>query len=201
MHRTHRSAVVVCLLGLSVLAGCGQVFSSGQQPAETVTPAPLPEQPTERPEIAAVETRSNDSLPQSVAARYESLRPDCTRPPSLVIHVQVAALANNDPATNEGINTTWQFAAPSNRRAQRSYSRFVETITGSYQPLLNAESISYGPMTVSNESAQRRVTVASDGGTTTYNWRLRLVSSGRYDGCWMTVGVAEQREDNRFDDR
>lgn len=202
MARNYHVVAVVSLAALAALAGCGGFFSPAAQSEGTITPAPVPSQQpatTTTDQATAAATGTPDTVratPSNVSDRYRSIRPTCTRPPSLVIHVQVSALANNDPATNEGINTTWQFASPTNRDLFRSYESFVETITTGYRPLLDAVTISYGPLERDSETAQRQVTVASDNGTATYRWQLERISDGEYEGCWMTVGVAEQSDDD-----
>jgi len=191
-----RGPAVVCLAILIALAGCGQLLNPGTQSEETVTPAPVPDQPAVTDTGATTATADAvRETPSNTSERYRSIRPTCTRPPSLVIHVQVSALANNDPATNEGINTTWQFASPSNKEFFGTYENFVETITAAYQPLLDAETISYGPLERENETVERTVTVASDNTTASYRWQLERVSEGEYDGCWMTVGVRTVPDD------
>jgi len=124
--------------------------------------------------------------------RWASIRPTCTRPPGLVVHVQVDALANNDPETNAGIRTTWAFAAPENREYTGPYGNFERMISSFYRPLLEAETITYRPVNRTDGRAQRDVTVTTANGTTaTYEWSLARQSGGEYDGCWMTVGVRE----------
>jgi len=197
---------IVCLLALVALAGCATLF--GGESTETLTPAPVPEDRTATPVAAtsvtgettvdAATTRTTADAAtatpggsESVAQpRYLALRPNCQRPPGLVIHIQVSALQNNDPATNQGINTTWQFAAPSNRELTGPYSNFVEIIEESFQPLLNAETVEYGPLFRGNGTASRDVTVrTANGSSASYRWFVERQSGGRYDGCWMTTGV------------
>lgn len=184
------------LLVLVVLAGCAGLLGGGdRQPTETVTPAPVPETtasptPDRSPTVSATQT-SSDTGSETVAD-YSSLEPTCTRPPGLVVHIQVVALATNDPQTNDGIRTTWRFAAPSNKRYTGPYSNFERLIETRFQPLLDAETVTYGSLGGANRSTQRRVTVtASDGTSNTYIWRLEKQSTGQYDGCWMTTAVQE----------
>jgi len=109
----------------------------------------------------------------------------------LFVHIQVLALQNNDPATNEGINTTWQFASPSNRDLTGPYSNFVRTIESGFEPLLNATGVRYGPLDRDGDTASQPVTVVDANGTTTsYRWTVEKQSDAPYEGCWMTAGVA-----------
>jgi hypothetical protein len=219
MHTRHAVAAVA-VAGLVLAAGCGQLLGgggSGEAAIETVTPAPVPEStatPTETPTRAdATETETpggNGALVGAPAEqnywtglwalesddvtqpRYLSLRPTCERPPGLVIHIQVAALGNNDPSTDEGINTTWQFAAPSNRRVTGPYPNFVSLITERYDPLLNASAVTYGPLERDGDVATQRVSVTVDNETTAYTWRVERQTGEPYVGCWMTTSVIQE---------
>jgi len=107
----------------------------------------------------------------------------------LVVTIQVGALQHNDPATNEGINATWRFAASSNRQAIGSYEQFVNIISSQYEPLLNAETVTYGPLEGGDIVRQRVTVTTTDSETQSYVWYLEQQTGGRYDGCWMTTGV------------
>ncbi|MBV0902595.1 DUF4864 domain-containing protein [Haloarcula salina] len=191
---------VVCAVAL--LAGCGALFGGGQTAAETtVTPAAVPtdETPDGAGEAAGLQGAEREYWGNVTAAnasavtqpRVLDLRPTCRRPPGLVVHVQVLALRNNDPATNEGINTTWRFAAPSNRAVAGSYDNFVGTIRRGFRPLLNATAVRYGPLDRDGDTATQPVTVYDANGTATaYTWYLERQDGARYDGCWMTTGVS-----------
>lgn len=184
------------LLVLVVFAGCAGLLAGGdRQPTETVTPAPVPEttaSPTPDRSATVSTTQTSSDTGSETVADYSSLEPTCTRPPGLVVHIQVVALATNDPQTNDGIRTTWRFAAPSNKRYTGPYSNFERLIETRFQPLLDAETVTYGSLGGANTSTQRRVTVtASDGTSNTYIWRLEKQSTGQYDGCWMTTAVRE----------
>lgn len=196
------SVGVVAVAALVVLAGCGQLFGAGgESPSEeTLTPAPVPSVTTAAPTPTATDTDTDTVAGAGQnPSRYDSLRPTCTRPPALVVYIQVSALANNDPETNDGIAVTWRFAAPSNKRYVGPYDSFVETITSSYRPLLDAETMTYGPMERDEDQAERLVTVASNGTSTTYRWSLRKVTDTPLAGCWMTTGVREIQENTTAD--
>ncbi|NHX40108.1 MULTISPECIES: DUF4864 domain-containing protein [Haloarcula] len=191
-----RPLVLVAIAVLVSLAGCGALFGSGgEAPSEaTVTPAAVP---TDEPEAA--ETTSgywgNVSVDANRSAvtqpRVLELRPNCERPPGLVVHIQVLALQNNDPATNEGINTTWQFASPSNRDLTGPYANFVRTIQSGFEPLLNATGVRYGPLDRDGDTTSQPVTVVNGtGATTSYRWTVEKQTEAPYEGCWMTAGVA-----------
>jgi len=193
MAPSRAGACAVALAAVVVLAGCGQLLGTSGESAreETLTPAPVPSVATASPSPSPTATDTVTAVDTGAGWRYDSLRPTCERPPEVVLHIQVSALANNDPETNAGIATAWQFAAPSNKRYLGPYDDFVETIEGFYRPLLEAETIAYGPMQRTGDRAERRVTVGSNGTSTTYRWSLRNVTAPGLDGCWMTTGVRE----------
>jgi hypothetical protein len=183
-----RPTLAVAAAAACLLAGCGGFVPGGEAADRTtVTPAPTP-----TPEPTATPTPTLTTSGAVQEPRYLGLRPTCERPPGLVIAIQVGALRNNDPATNEGINTTWRFASPENRRATGPLSNFVEIIRQGYRPLLEADRVAYGPLERSDATATQTVTVTANGTTTSYEWTLRLQTDGQFEGCWMTTGVAER---------
>jgi hypothetical protein len=181
------------LLVLVALAGCTGFLGSDAErepgvETETLTPAPVEATPDPTPTVT---TRAGSDTERETIGNYSSLEPTCTRPPELVVHIQIVALATNDPETNDGIKTAWRFAAPSNKQYTGPYSSFERLIERSYQPLLEAETVRYEPLEFTNTPVQQRVTVTTANGTTPYRWQLKKQSSGEYEGCWMTAGVQE----------
>jgi len=198
MSRRRHALAVVALAALLVTAGCGQLAGGETRPASesAVTPAPVPTVTTAEPDGPNAEyeywgsiTAASDERNRT---RLYSLEPNCERPPGLVVHIQVSALRVDDPETHEGINTTWRFAAPSNRDSFPSYEAFVDLLTEQYRPLLDADSVTYGPVERDGGTARRPVTVRTSNGTVrTYEWLVERQTTPPYDGCWMTTGVVE----------
>jgi hypothetical protein len=196
----NRGVPLVVLLVLVALAGCGALVDGGredpiqQTATETITPAPVPEVTASRTatRTQTVTTTADTMTDTDATTGYAGLVPTCERPPGLVVYIQVGALAANDPETNDGIRTTWRFAAPSNKEATGPYSNFERLITTSYRPLLTAQTVTLGAVDRTDTSASRNVTVTTEtGNATTYRWRLGKQSDGRVDGCWMTTSVQE----------
>jgi predicted small lipoprotein YifL len=185
MSRRVRSLLLAA--SLVALAGCGTTT-----PPATETPLTPVAVPTDPPAAATDRSTAGPPTPNASVAqpRYLRLRPTCERPPGLVVAIQVGAL-RNDPPNHEGINTTWQFAAPGTQRTIGSLDRFVDVVEGGYRPLLEAETVTYGPLDRGDGTASRRVTVRSGNRTTTYRWELELRTGGPHEGCWLTTAVTE----------
>lgn len=191
-----RPRIALLALAMVVLAGCGagSSFSATETPLTPVAvPTDSPTAESGEPAVESGEPAVETPTPNSAVTepRYLSLRPTCERPPGLVVAIQVGALMNDPPGSHEGINTTWQFAAPENRRAVGSFSRFVDVIERGYEPLLDAETVTYGPLTREDGPASRRVVVRNGNRTTTYRWALQRQADGPREGCWLTIGVRE----------
>ena len=185
----------VCVAVLLLLSGCAWSIW-GRSPSDELTPVAVPENSSSNNS----ESLSYDTTytAGSESSRIFGLRPTCDRPPELVVHIQVLALSQNQPNNNQGINTTWQFAAPSNRELTGPYPNFVRIIRSQYQPLLDAEKIEYGPTDRSNSRATIPVTVADSNGTSrTYRWVVTKQTEAPYDGCWMTTSVSPDIQSRR----
>jgi hypothetical protein len=185
MARRIRALAVVLAGALVALAGCGSAVTS-QQTETPLTPVAVP---TDSPTAGATERPTTTPSAAVPEPRYLDLRPTCERPPGLVVAIQVGALRNDPPGSNAGIDATWRFAAPSNRRAVGSLDRFVEVIERGYQPLLDAETVTYGPLERGDGSASRLVTVRAGNRTATYRWELERQADGPLAGCWLTTAV------------
>lgn len=184
----------LCLVLAIVLAlsGCSGLFGTEETDVDRETSTAVPV-PTTTPEAGALNgtptgVRNTTGVEQP---RYLSLSPTCERPPGLVIHIQVEALRNNNPATDRGIATVWRFAAPSNKAVTGPYEAFARTIRTRYRPLLTADSVRYGPIAREGDRVRRNVTVATGNSTTNYEWILTRQSAPPYEGCWMTSGVTQ----------
>jgi len=148
----------------------------------------------------SVDGRGAELSGSAIAARSTTLEPTCDRPPLLVVQIQMNALRQNDPTTNDGIRTTRRFASPGNRRTVGSFARFVDLFqTPTYAPMLSYDSAEYVPERVDGDVAEIRVVTRENSTVTgTYTFRLRQIGaedgsitsgSAGYDGCWMTDGV------------
>lgn len=121
--------------------------------------------------------------------------------PSEVVRIQVEALRNNSPL-DEGIELTYRFASPGNKRYTGPLDRFIEMLhSDPYDRLLNHQSARYGPIAISGDEAHQIVIITDmDGELIAYHWVLSRQSVGEFEDCWMTNAVvpAEQPTQREF---
>ncbi|WP_121822928.1 DUF4864 domain-containing protein [Halostella salina] len=190
--------VTAVLLGAALgLAVIGPTPGSGG--SADVPSAATIDAPTEAPgSEAATSLRrgqaawTTEGTTETDQRRYVRMEPNCKRPPALVVRIQVGALRQNDPETNDGVRTLWRFASYASKRFNKGYSGFEDRMTAAeYRPLYRYDRVTFGPLERDGETASQQVTVAGPNGTATYEWGLVRRAD---DGCWLTDGVA--RVDN-----
>lgn len=138
------------------------------------------------------------TLPYVVVAALSTTpipRPPVTAPspaldPSDVVRIQVEALRTNN-LKNEGIELTFNFASPANRRVTGPLPRFIEMLRSApYDRLLNHLNASYSQAVVSDNRAHQLVTITDMvGEEITYQWVLTRQTEGEFKDCWMTNAV------------
>ncbi len=139
---------------------------------------------------AAVSPRPTDEA--KVAAPSPELDP------SEVIRIQVEALRNNS-LLDEGIELTYRFASPDNKRVTGPLVRFTAMLRSApYDRLLNHRSVRYGPLAVSDDQAYQRVIITDAAGEEiAYRWMLSRQSEGQFKDCWMTDAVMPVQRPSR----
>ena len=118
--------------------------------------------------------------------------PDPAYGPERVVEIQLAALAeNDDPITNAGIKTAYNFASPANRRSTGPLDRFVRMVESpQYAPMIDHDEATAGPMERDGTQATQTVTLTGpDDRTVTYEFGLSKQPSGALSGCWLTDRV------------
>ncbi|MGB5260313.1 MAG: DUF4864 domain-containing protein [Gammaproteobacteria bacterium] len=110
--------------------------------------------------------------------------------PVEVVRIQVKVLPNNSPR-NEGIELTYRFASPENRRFTGPLARFVQMVQSEpHDRLLNHRQARYEPLAYSgNEAHQPVIITDSAGEEIAYHWVLVRQTEGEFKGCWMTDAV------------
>ena len=117
-----------------------------------------------------------------------------------VVRTQIQALQNND-IHDHGIEITYRFASPANKRQTGPFERFSRMLkTSPYDAMLNARKISYGHRHVVEDQAQQEVTVTSATGLeTTFVFYLKRQKAAPYTDCWMTEAVSVKGVVNQLD--
>ena len=129
-----------------------------------------------------------------VTTRAEVVKPNNQIEPYQVVKIQLRSLMNNDqPFKNAGIEQTWEFAHPNNKKFTGPLEKFKIMLNGeSYRMLLNHIDHSILEVKITNFQAAYEVTVL-DQGKKYYKFRW-IVEKYDLDGplkdCWLTTGVS-----------
>ena len=126
--------------------------------------------------------------------KADLLIPDNSILPSKVIKIQLDALMNNDKEFEDsGIEQTWNFAHPNNKKNTGPLPNFKMMIKGnSYQMLLNHLSHTITELGSSDNWAQFEVVILDkDKIYHKFNWQVEKFSmEGPLQGCWLTTVVS-----------
>lgn len=143
---------------------------------------------------ATVPIISIAALSSPPTAASVGLMPSPQLEPSDVVRIQVEALRENTPL-NEGIELTYRFASPANKRSTGPLDRFLVMVRSApYDRLLNHLSARYGPVAVSGDESSQTVIVTDKGGEeVAYVWTLSRQQEGEFEACWMTTAVIPAR--------
>ena len=125
--------------------------------------------------------------------KADLLIPDNSILPSKVIKIQLDALMNNDKEFEDsGIEQTWNFAHPNNKRNTGPLPNFKMMIKGnSYQMLLNHLSHTITELGSSDNWAQFEVVILDkDKIYHKFNWQVeKFTLEGSLKDCWLTTVV------------
>ncbi len=128
----------------------------------------------------------------ATATHLPQAEPDPSLSPHDVVSIQIEALRNNDtPYENRGIEVTFNFASPANRRMTGPLERFKAMVRNPiYGPMINHRAARYENLVVEGESARVDVILYSkDGEYLGYRFILSRQHGNRYAGSWMTDAV------------
>ena len=126
------------------------------------------------------------------ANHFPNTEPDPSLSPQDVVSIQIEALQNNDtPYENRGIEVTFNFASPANKRMTGPLERFKAMVRGQvYGPMIDHRDARYENLMVEGEVAQIDVIINSRKGEYLgYRFVLSRQHGNRYEGCWMTDAV------------
>jgi hypothetical protein len=129
-----------------------------------------------------------------VTAKADLIKPNIEIQPYQVIKIQLKSLKNNDnPTKDRGIEQTWEFAHPNNRKNTGPIAKFKNMIKGkSYGILLNHLDHKIVEVKLSDFTALFEVTVLDKDKTYyQFNWTVeKYTKEGPLKGCWLTTMVS-----------
>ena len=109
-----------------------------------------------------------------------------------VVQIQLEALKKND-SKDKGIEQTWLFAHPDNKKVTGPYSRFRIMIYGEqYKHLINHSSHKIKLITNSANTYVYKIEILSEVKKLFfYEWHVKKGSDDNCKGCWFTSAVSQ----------
>ena len=127
------------------------------------------------------------------ATHLPQTEPDPSLSPQDVVSIQIEALQHNDtPYEDRGIEVTFNFASPMNKRMTGPLERFKAMVRNPvYGPMIDHRSAKYENVKVEGDLAQVDVILQSkDGQHLGYRFMLSRQHDNQYEGSWMTSAVS-----------
>ena len=126
--------------------------------------------------------------------KADLLTPNNSILPAEVVKIQLVALMNNDKKFEDsGIEQTWNFAHPNNKKNTGPLPNFKMMIKGnSYQMLINHISHTVTELGSSDNWAQFEVVILDKEKIYhKFNWQVeKFTLEGPLQGCWLTTVVS-----------
>ena len=127
-------------------------------------------------------------------SKADLLSPDSSILPNEVVKIQLVALMNNDSEyKDKGIEQTWSFAHPNNKKNTGPLPKFKMMIKGdSYQMLLNHLSHVITEVGSGDKWAQFEVVILDKNKIYhKFSWQVeKYTVEGPLKGCWLTTIVS-----------
>ena len=127
-------------------------------------------------------------------AKADLLKPNKDILPSEVVKIQLTGLQNNDIYFKDGgIEQTWNFAHPNNKRVTGPLDNFKRMIkSDSYQMMINHLSHTITEVGSSDKWAQFEVIILDKNKIYhKFNWQVeKYTVDGTLKDCWMTTMVS-----------
>ncbi len=130
-----------------------------------------------------------------VTTKADIIIPNNGIEPYQVVKIQLQGLKNNnDPYENAGIEQTWQFAHPNNKKITGPLKKFKDLIkSDSYKMLINHIDHKVEEVKITDSKAAFEVTVLGDGKIYyKFRWVVEKYDlEGPLKNCWLTVAVSQ----------
>jgi len=121
------------------------------------------------------------------------MQPSPDLSPQRVVEIQLRSLQQNDsPTPDAGIEQTWAFAHPDNKRLTGPLDRFALMIKGPhYKLLLKLREYRIEKVVRTESRALFNVSIVTAAGQpASFQWEVAKVDAGVHAGAWMTIGVS-----------
>ena len=124
----------------------------------------------------------------------ELLNPNSSIAPKEVVKIQLSGLQQNDlEYKDSGIEQTWNFAHPNNKKVTGPLNNFKRMIKGaSYQMMIDHLSHTITEVGSTNKSAQFEVIILDKNKIYhKFNWQVeKYTEEGSLKDCWLTTMVS-----------
>tara|TARA_Y100000590_G_scaffold456325_1_gene606692 strand:- start:495 stop:956 length:462 start_codon:yes stop_codon:yes gene_type:complete len=128
------------------------------------------------------------------AASAELVKPQAKLKPIEVLTIQLKSLKNNNmPYKDAGIEQTWEFAHPANKRITGPLDKFKQMIySESYEILIDHESSEITVLQETDNLSIYKVIITSKSKRKYfYIWQVeKVLIDGNLKNCWMTTSVS-----------
>ena len=127
-------------------------------------------------------------------SKAELLNPSSAITPKEVVKIQLSGLQQNDlEFKDSGIEQTWNFAHPNNKKVTGPLNNFKRMIKGaSYQMMIDHLSHTITEVGGSNKSVQFEVIILDKNKIYhKFNWKVeKYTEEGSLKDCWLTTMVS-----------
>ena len=127
-------------------------------------------------------------------SKAELLNPSSSITPKEVVKIQLSGLQQNDlEFKDSGIEQTWNFAHPNNKKVTGPLNNFKRMIKGaSYQMMIDHLSHTITEVGGSNKSVQFEVIILDKNKIYhKFNWQVeKYTEEGSLKDCWLTTMVS-----------
>ena len=125
------------------------------------------------------------------------IKPNSNLKPFEVLMIQLNSLKNNNnPYKDAGIEQTWEFAHPNNKKITGPLDKFKEMIySKNYKILISHENSEITILQESKDISVFKVTILTKNKKKYYYiWQVeKVLIEGNFKNCWMTTSVSNPK--------